>query len=84
MVDGTIEAGQTHGRPVPVQLCRTAQRRLPAMEPQWQSYERRRDSLTAKQCTGTGEASTAEEEHVQEALHGLCSCKRPKSSCRGA
>lgn len=34
---------------------------------------------------GAGEAGPAEaEEHVQEALHGLCSCRRPEPSSSGA
>jgi hypothetical protein len=82
MVDGPVEARQAHGRAVPIQLCRTPQQRLPAMEPQRQW---RQHGIEAGQRAGTGEASTAkDQEHVQEAIHSLCSCRRPKSCCSGA
>lgn len=58
MVDGTVEAGQAHGRPVSIQLCRAAQRGLPTMEHWWW------DDIAAEQCTGAGKANTAEgQEH---------------------
>lgn len=49
-------------------------------EPQWQL----RDSVAAEQRAGAGEAGTTEaKEHVQEALHSLCSCRRPEPGCSG-
>lgn len=56
------------------------------MESQRQPDERpRKHHLEAKQRTGAGEAHTTEvEEHVQEALHSLCGCVVPESSCSRA
>lgn len=77
-MDGSVEARQAHGWTVSFQLCRTTQRRLSTMGAQWQ----RRKHIQAEQCPGAAKASTAEaEEHLQEALHGLCSCRRTKSCC---
>jgi hypothetical protein len=81
VVDGAVEARPAHGRTVPLQLRRTAQRGLPAMGPEWQ----RRRHVAAEQRARTGQACVAEvEEHVPEALHSLCSCRRPEPSCSGA
>lgn len=77
VVDGPPEARPAHGRAVPQQLCRAAQRRLPAVErgSQWQL----RDGLAPEQRAGPAQARPSEaEEHVQEALHRLCSCRRPE------
>ena len=51
------------------------------MGAQWQRWQH----VKAEQRTGTTEAGATEaEEHVQEALYGLCGCRRPKPSCCGA
>ena len=43
------------------------------------------DGVAAEQRAGAGEAGATEaEEHVQEALYSLCSCRRPEPSCSGA
>jgi hypothetical protein len=81
VVDGPVEARQAHGRAVPIQLCRTTQRRLPAMGAQ----RERRKHVEAKQRPGAAEAGAAEaEEHVQEAIYGLRGCRRSESSCCSA
>jgi hypothetical protein len=82
MVDGAIEARQAHGRIVPIELRRTPQRRLPAMEPQWQPNGRSgKRHIATKQRARAGEATTAEvEEHVPEAILRLCRCRVPESS----
>lgn len=88
MVDGKAEARPAHGRTVPIELCRTPQRGLPAMESQRQRQliERpRKRSIAAQQRSGAGETTTPEvEEHVQEALHSLCSCSSAEPSCSSA
>jgi hypothetical protein len=86
MVDGAIEARQTHGRIVPIEFRGTPQRGLPAMESQWQPNERsRKRHITTEQRAGGGETTAAEvEEHVQEALFGIRSGSVPKSRCSGA
>jgi hypothetical protein len=77
MVDGTTEARPAHGRAIPLELRGAAQRGLPAMGPEWQ----RREHVAAEQRAGTGQARATEvEEHVQEALYSLCSCRRPEPS----
>ena len=84
MVDGTAEARQAHGRAVPIKLCRATERRLSAVESQWEPNEWRREHIETEQRPGASEAHTAEgEEHVQEAVYGVCSCKFPEPGCSG-
>jgi hypothetical protein len=86
MVDGAVKARQTHGWTVPIEFRRTPQRRLPAMESQWQPNERsRKRHIATKQRTRGRETTTAEvEEHVQEALFRIRSGSVPESRCSGA
>jgi hypothetical protein len=84
-VDGSPEARQAHGRLVSLKFRRALERRLPAMEPQCQPNDGVPQPIAQQQRTATGQATAAEvEECVPEALHGLCSCKRPESGCSGA
>jgi hypothetical protein len=80
VVDGEAEARPAHGGIVPVQLRGAPQRRLPAMEPQWQPDGRPWNRcLATEQRDRAGEAGAAQvEEHLQEALHRLCLCGVPK------
>lgn len=82
LVDGTAEEGSAHGRTLPFEFRRAAWRRFPAMESQCQPHhaERRGGHIAAKQ-RAAGQADTPEAEDVPEALHRLCSGRRPESGC---
>ncbi len=82
MVDGPVEERQAMCRLIPIELCRTSQRGLPAMESQCQSHERHRDHIKTEQRTGSAETITSEvQECLQEAFHSLC-CSSLPESCR--
>ena len=81
VVDGTLEARQAHGRPVPLQLCRTAARRLPAVEPQREPHD---GQHIAPEQRPAREADAPEGEDVPEAIHCLCSSLSAQPRCCGA
>ena len=83
VVDGALEARQAHGRTVPIEFRRTSRRRLPAMESQREPNDIEQREHIASEQRAAGQTDTAKGEDLQEALHRLCSCKRPESCRRG-
>jgi hypothetical protein len=82
LVDGPSQARPAHGRPLPVEFCRASRRGFPAMESQRKPIDARRRKHIPAEQRAAGQASSAEGEDVQEALHRLCSCKRPEPGRR--
>lgn len=77
MVDGKTETRPPYGWPVPFKLRRTLERGFPTDISYADTSEWWRKHI--KSCEPTTSTSGGEEKDVQEAVHSIRSCRKPKS-----